>query len=403
MDRDAASRGGLTGMLAQAGRLDTWLHGALILLTIASVWRYLIGHGFGDKAPAILAGAAVLLIVYLAFPWVSRATSPLTAPLWCLTLVVVWSVLVVLAPSFSWVAVTLAFVALRVLRFPQASAVVGVMMFLVIVAWTRMQGEFDPTIVAGPICVAGLAVLAYRLLERDSASRQLLLDELRDAQGDLADAQHEAGVLAERTRLSREIHDSVAQGLTSINLLLQAAEREWAPRPSAAHEYVGQAACTARDSLDEVRRVVRDLAPAELADGDHVALTEALRRAGERMSLDTSTAVAVHIHGEPQPLRADVSTALLRSARGALANIVEHAAASEASISLTYQPDAVSLDVRDNGIGFDTTTANPAPARGHGLAGIRSRAEHFDGQLAVESTPGEGTTIALSIPLERTR
>ena len=402
MEHDAEPSTGLSGVLAQAGRLDAWLHVALILLTLASVWRYLIGHGFGDNAPIILAGAAVLLVVYVAFPWVSRSGSPRTATVWCLTLIATWSVLVVVAPSFSWVAVTLAFVALRVLRFPQASAAVGVMMVLVIVAWTRMQGEFNPTIVVGPICIAGLGVLAYRLLERESASRQRLLDELREAQGDLADAQHNAGVLAERTRLSREIHDSVAQGLTSINLLLQAAEREWNARPRAAHDYVGQAACTSRDSLDEVRRVVRDLAPAELAEGDHIALTAALRRVGEQVTAETTTAVAVHIHGEPQPLPADVSTALLRSARGALANIVEHAAASEASISLTYQPDAVSLDIRDNGVGFNTAGIIPNHNRGQGLAGIRSRARHFDGQLAVESTLGDGTTIALSIPLPAT-
>lgn len=402
MGRSGESSGGLDGLLAQAGRLDAWLHVALVLLTLASVWRYLIGHGFGDDAPIILAGAAVLLVVYLAFPWVSRSASPRTAPIWCLTLVAVWSVLVVLAPSFSWVAVTLAFVALRVLRFPQASVVVGAMMILVIVAWTRMQGDYDPTIVAGPICIAGLAILAYRLLERDSASRQRLLDDLREAQGDLADAQHNAGVLAERARLSREIHDSVAQGLTSINLLLQAAQREWSTRPTAAHDYVGQAACTARDGLDEVRRVVRDLAPAELAEGDHIALAAALHRAAEQVTADTSTEVAVHIHGEPQPLPPDVATALLRSARGALANIVEHSSASEASISLTYQPDAISLDICDNGVGFNTTGIRPRHDRGRGLAGIGSRARHLDGQLAVESAPGDGTTIALSIPLTTT-
>lgn len=178
-----------------------------------------------------------------------------------------------------------------------------------------MQGEFDPTIVAGPICIAGLAVLAYRLLERDSAARQHLLDDLRDAQADPADAQHHAGVLAERTRLSREIHDSVAQGLTSINLLLQAAEREWSTRPTYAHDHLGQVACTARSSLDEVRRVVRDLAPVDLTDGDPTALAAALRRAGEEAAVGTDTTVTVHVHGAPRATPADVSTALVQRPR----------------------------------------------------------------------------------------
>lgn len=399
MEPDVEDRAGLRGILASVGLLDVWLHIAFVVLTLTSVWRYVNGHGFGDDAPVILVGAGILLIIYAASPIVGRSRSPWAAPLWCLTLVAVWLVLVVLAPSFSWIAVSLAFVALRVLRFRAATVVVAAMIVAVVVAWTRMQGQFDPTIIAGPICIAGLAVLAYRLMERESASRQQLLDDLRDAQGDLADAQHSAGVLAERTRLSREIHDSVAQGLTSINLLLQAAEQHWTSRPTAAHGYVRQAALTARDSLDEVRRVVRDLAPAEVADGGASALEAALCRTGEQVSRNGGISVNVRVHGSPQPVPADVSTALLRSARGALANVVEHAAATEATVSLTYQPGSVSLDVRDNGVGFDPTTLGPRGPRGRGLTGIRSRAHHFGGELAVESAPGEGTAVALFLPI----
>ena len=399
MDPDVEDRAGRRGILAGVGRLDVWLHLALVALTVTSVWRYLNGHGFGDDAPLILAGAGTLLAIYSATPTVGRSGSPRAAPLWCLTLVAVWLVLVVLAPSFAWVAVPLAFVVLRVLRFRAATVVVAAMVVTVVVAWTRMQGQFDPTIIAGPICIAGLAVLAYRLMERESVARQRLLDELREAHGALADAQHSAGVLAERTRLSREIHDSVAQGLTSINLLLQAAEQHWSSRPTAAHGYVGQAALTARDSLDEVRRVVRDLAPTELADGGGVALQAALLRTGERVSLDSGLNVSVRVHGDSQPVSAELSTALLRSARGALANVVEHADATEATVSLTYQPGSVSLDVRDNGIGFDPTTVGPRGARGRGLTGIRSRAHDLGGELAVESAPGEGTALALFLPI----
>lgn len=399
MEPDVEDGAGRRGILASVGGLDVWLHVALVVLTLTSVWRYLNGHGFGDDAPLILAGAGILLAIYAASPIVGRSGSPLAAPLWCLTLVAVWLVLVVLAPSFAWVAVTLAFVVLRVLHFRIATVVVAAMMVAVVVAWTRMQGQFDPTIIAGPICIAGLAVLAYRLMERESAARQALLDDLRGAQGDLADAQHSAGVLAERTRLSREIHDSVAQSLTSINLLLQAAEQHWTTRPTAAHGYVAQAALTARDSLDEVRRVVRDLAPEELADGSGAALQAALCRTGEQVSIDSGLSVSVRVHGNPQPVSADVSTALLHSARGALANVVEHAAATEATVSLTYQPGSVSLDVRDNGVGFDPATVGPRGARGRGLTGIRSRAHHFGGQLAVESAPGEGTALALFLPI----
>jgi signal transduction histidine kinase len=248
--------------------------------------------------------------------------------------------------------VPLSFVALRVLPFAAAGAVIASMTAGVVVAWTFMQRGLDATVVTGPVCVAWLTVLAYRALEREAASRQELVHE-----GDLAEAQHSAGVLAERARLSREIHDSVAQALSSINLLPQAAER----------------ACTSRP----------------LAARDHV----------DRAVHGSGTRVDVQVDGTPVEVPADVATALLRTARGALANVVEHAAATEAMVSLTYHPDAASLDVRDDGAGFDRRRTTAAEARGRGLPGIRDRAEQFGGTLTVETAPGEGTALAVTIPL----
>ena len=125
------------------------------------------------------------------------------------------------APSFAWCAVPLAFVALRVLPFKVACAVVAAMVVTVALAWSGMRQVVDPTVLLGPACVAVLAVVAYQALDRDARLRQRLLDDLREAQSELADTQHRSGRLAERARLSREIHDSVAQGLSSINLLLR--------------------------------------------------------------------------------------------------------------------------------------------------------------------------------------
>ncbi|TCO36061.1 signal transduction histidine kinase [Kribbella steppae] len=378
------------GVLGRADGLVTALHTAFVVLVLASAVRYLSGHGFGDRAPWVLAGAVVLLAIYAAY-------RVLPARVWLALLVVVWFGLVLLAPSFAWCAVPLSFVALRVLPFWPACAVVAGMVVTTVVVWTRMTDRLDPTIVLGPVCVAVLAVSAYRALERDAQARQALLDDLHAAQGDLADAQHQAGVLAERGRLSREIHDSVAQGLSSINLLLQAAEREWDDRPVAAREHAAQAAATARDGLDEVRRVVRDLAPAELAAGGP-ALPDALRQTCERLAAHSGVDVQVQVHGTPLALGPEVETALLRTARGALANVLEHAAASTAVVTLTYQPDAVVLDVRDDGRGLGAGSSDPD--RGRGLAGIRDRLQALGGTLVLESEPGEGTALAASIPLE---
>lgn len=375
-------------ILSHATRLVAALHAALVVLVVASVVRYLTGHGFGDRAPWVLVGAVVLLATYAAY-------RVLPSRVWLALLVLEWCVLVLLAPSFAWCAVPLCFVALRILSFRPACLVVAGMVVVTVVQWTRMSDRLDPTIVLGPVCIAVLAVGAYRALERDALARQALLDELHAAQGDLADAQHQSGVLAERARLSREIHDSVAQGLSSINLLLQAAEREWDDKPAVARRHAAQAAAAARDGLDEARRVVRDLAPAELAAG----LPEALRKTCERLAAHSDLDVRVQVHGTPVTLDSEVETALLRTARGALANVLEHAHADSAVVTLTYHPDAVVLDVVDNGRGLSRSRVKIDSDRGHGLAGIRERLRQLGGTLVLESEPGDGTALAASIPL----
>ena len=309
-----------------------WLHVAFVLATVASAGRYVGGHGFGDRAPLVLGGAAVLWPAIRPTLADSTTHGP-DGTVWCLGLVAIWSGLLVVAPSFAWVAVPLAFVALQTLPFSFAAGIIMTMTAAVVVAWTAMQNRFDPTVVVGPLSIAALTVVAYRALERESAERRRLLEELSDAQGDLSEAQHMAGVLAERGRLSREIHDSVAQALSSINLLLQAAEQDWDARPIVARENVGQAALTARDGLDEVRRIVRDLAPTGLGNpADDEALPAALRRTCERAVAASDLHVDVHVHGEPSVVPTPVATAVLRTVRGALANVIEHAAATRAAV-----------------------------------------------------------------------
>jgi signal transduction histidine kinase len=240
-------------------------------------------------------------------------------------------------------------------------------------------------------------VLAYRALDLGRQARQDLVDRLFEAQADLADEQQRTGALAERTRLSREIHDSVGQGLSSINLLLQAAEQVWETHPDTAREHVHTAASTARDGLDEVRRVVRDLAPADLAlDQTGAALPAALRRAAEQVA--PGVQVEVRVDGDPVAVPPEIAAALVRTARGALANVAEHAAARRVAMTLTYQIDEVVLDVRDDGRGFEPDELRPRGSRGRGLAGIRDRAASLGGRADVESAPGEGTTVSVRFP-----
>lgn len=377
-------------------RLGRWLRIVLVVLVVASAWRYAARHGLDQRGVLVLAGAAGLVVLYCAGPLVrGRDWWPRT---WLAVVTVVWVALTLAAPSFAWTAVPLAFAALEVLAFRSAVAVVAVMTAVVSWGWLRLVDGFDPTVVAGPIGMAVVTVLAYRTLERESVTRQRLLDELLAAQDDLAAAQHRAGALAERTRLSREIHDSVGQGLSSINLLLNAAENDWDRRPDLARRHVSTAAGSARSGLDEVRRVVLDLAPAELersrsAQALPAALSDVVARSGHGIDL------RVRVHGTPVAMPDDVASAIIRSARGAVANVVEHSAAARAVVTLTYNADEVLLDVRDDGTGFDLHRRRPVGLRGRGLTGLAERARSLGGRATVESAVGEGTTVSVAFPL----
>lgn len=390
-------RAGVHGILAPAARLDRWLLAVLVVLLVTCAARYVDRHGIHATGIAVLVGA---LVLGLAFATRGLLTGRSWWPtVWVTAMVVLWASLTLVAPSFAWCAVPVAFAVLRVLPFGWAVATVTGMTVVVTVAWLRISDGVDPAQVAGPIAVALVTVLAYRALDLESQARQDLLDRLVEAQADLAEEQRRTGALAERTRLSREIHDSVGQGLSSINLLLQAAEQVWDSQPHAARGHVRTAAATAREGLDEVRRVVRDLAPADLAaDSSGAALPTALRRVAEQTA--PGIRVEVRVDGDPVAVPEAMAAALVRTARGALANVVEHAAARRVVMTLTYQSDEVVLDVRDDGRGFDPAEVRPRDARGRGLAGIQDRADALGGRADVESAPGEGTTVSVRFPLE---
>jgi signal transduction histidine kinase len=387
---------GVRGILAPAERLDRWLLLVLVVLLVTCAVRYLDRHGLDAPGVAVLAGAGALGVAYGTRGLMSgRAWWP---AVWVVGMVVLWGALTAIAPSFAWCAVPVAFAVLRVLPFGWAVGTVVAMTALLTVAWQRITPGLDPVQVVGPVGIALVTVLAFRALDLESRERQELVERLVDAQDALAEEQHRTGALAERARLSRDIHDSVGQGLSSINLLLQAAEQDWDAQPTRSRDLVGTAASTARDGLDEVRRVVRDLAPAVLATADADALPAMLERAAAESGLDVP--VEVRFDGDPGAVPPAVAAALVRTARGGLANVREHAAAGRVALTLTCHPDEVVLDVRDDGRGFDPTRVRPAGLRGRGLAGIKERAAALGGNAYVESAAGEGTTVSVHLPLD---
>ncbi|WP_237668996.1 sensor histidine kinase [Rhodococcus sp. BS-15] len=244
--------------------------------------------------------------------------------------------------------------------------------------------------------VAIAVVLGYQALYRESEQRRALIEELTAARGELAAAEREAGVLGERERLAREIHDTLAQGLSSIHLLLRAAERLLPERAEEANTHVVHARETASINLEEARRFVRALSPPDLENG---SLPSALERLCASTSAAAGLPVDWQLSGVPVPLQTAHEVALLRIAQSALANATQHADATRVAVTLSFMDTEVALDVVDDGVGFDPDTISHGD-RGFGLPGMKSRARSLQGTLVVESRPGLGTAVAVTVPLE---
>ncbi|GAA3345571.1 sensor histidine kinase [Amorphoplanes nipponensis] len=239
--------------------------------------------------------------------------------------------------------------------------------------------------VSGVTAAAGvwLGVWIDRIVEQ-SKERAALIAELESSRAEVARLSHEAGVAAERARLAGEIHDTLAQGFTSIVTLLQAAD------PELADERLALAVRTARENLAESRALVAALAPAALASG---SLPDAVRRQVNRFAEETGLAAAYRLSGDTRALPTAVEVVLLRAAQEALANVRRHAGAHEVAVLLAYAADSVRLVVRDDGRGFDATSA-----AGFGLPGMRARAAQVNGTLTVRSDPDTGTLIEVEVP-----
>jgi signal transduction histidine kinase len=249
-------------------------------------------------------------------------------------------------------------------------------------------------LVAMVVAFCLLGVGYFGTVMRQNRERQRLIDELRRTQAELADAERQAGMMEERQRLARDIHDTLTQGFASIVMLLEAASASL-EGDARSRRHVGRALETARENLAESRRLVWAMRPAVLTDA---SLAEALERLGAQLRDDTGIKVETVVTGSPRSLHPEVETALFRIAQEALANVRHHANASVVTMTLSYMGDPVVLDVLDDGIGF----AQGPGGSGVGLTAMRERAAALGGTLTVESAPGEGTTVVAEIPAART-
>jgi signal transduction histidine kinase len=207
----------------------------------------------------------------------------------------------------------------------------------------------------------------------------------------------EAGVLDERQRLAREIHDTLAQGLTGIITQLEAATRT-AEHPTEQHRHIDTAMRLARESLSEARRSVQAVRPEPL---ENAQLPEALAQVGQRWAAANGVTAQVTTTGNSQRLHPEIEVTLLRVAQEALANVSKHAGASRVAVTLSYMDDVVTLDVRDDGSGFvpsEATRDGAGHTGGFGLTGMRQRVDEVGGALAIESEDGLGTSISATVP-----
>jgi signal transduction histidine kinase len=273
----------------------------------------------------------------------------------------------------------------------------GLVVLLSLVPAVRFVDDWTATMLAEFCVVAVLAVTFsltagswMREIIDQSAERANLIDRLRAAQAEVAQLSEERGMLAERERLAREIHDTLTQGFASILMLVQGAARTTEAGTSA-YEQLIIAAQTARENLAEARALVAGLAPVSLAG----PLDEALKRLADRVGADLGIPLRFSVSGTSRDLPPDCEMALLRAAQEALANARRHAAARSAQITLDYEPDVARLTVSDDGVGFSTSPC----ADGFGLRGMRSRAQMVGGSLHVRSAPGQGTTIVFEVPV----
>ncbi|ARI51512.1 two-component sensor histidine kinase [Streptomyces sp. S8] len=334
-----------------------------------------------------------------------RAGSPSLRPgtraaaVWLGGLCALWIVLLVLSPDALWVAFPLYFLQLHLLPTRSGVAAVLVTAAAAITSFVAHRQEIAPGAFIGPLLGAAVAiatVLGYDALFRESERRRELIVELVATRAELAEAERTAGTLAERERLAREIHDTLAQGLSSIQLLLRAAERTL-PGGAPATAHVRAAREAAQANLAEARSFVRALTPPDLERG---SLAAALERLCARTTGPGLT-VRFAVSGTPVELPTPYEVALLRTAQSALANTVRHAGAGRAEITLSFMDTSVALDVVDDGRGFDPA-AVPVDERGDGgfgLPAMRSRAATLGGTLSVESAPGQGTALAVTLPV----
>jgi ligand-binding sensor domain-containing protein/two-component sensor histidine kinase len=200
-------------------------------------------------------------------------------------------------------------------------------------------------------------------------------------------------ILQERTRLARDMHDTLLQGFAGVIYQLAAASRLMSTAPARGQEKLAKALEQADQSLSEARQMLSSL---RLSALENATLAEALRTAGEQVTSGSTIRFELSVQGQKRELPYEMQAALYIIAREAMNNAFNHAQPDGIAVKLVYSADAVSLAVRDTGSGFELHAAESRPAH-WGLAGMRERARQIGGILTIQTSPGAGTTVEVTV------
>ena len=295
---------------------------------------------------------------------------------WTLLSFALYGLCFIVDPNRLWVGVTLA-------------GIVSAIWFLASLggpAWT---------LVIPVLVFVGSSTIAYAIdrIGKLTAKQAELIRELEAAHDELARSERSRGVLEERTRMAGEIHDTLAQGFTSIVLLARVGTRSTVD----AGDILGSIESTAQENLDTARRLVESSRPDEL---DGASLPDALRR-HLQASLPDHVGGELEVVGTPHPLPGSVETVLLRAAQEGIRNACTHAQPSRVDLTLSYLEDVVTLGVRDDGIGFVAGAVHDRGTLtgGQGLGTLTRRVESLSGRVKIESSDGRGAVLTVQLPI----
>ena len=353
---------------------------------------------------ALAAAWVLTMFTWLDLRWPRRTAGRLV---YFAGLLVVSGVLVAHSPYFIAFAVTCFIQAVLLLPGPLPFAGVAAASVVVYVVPNgfRVQGVQQLLVYAALIglqtlVTGGFGFLGMRMNDEEDKRKRLVADLERALEENaglhvqLLTQAREAGTMDERARMAREIHDTLAQGLTGIVTQLEAVQQA-----GVRSSHVDQACALARESLTEARRSVQALRPAPLESS---RLPDAIAEMARRWSESSSVSLSFQATGEPRPLLAALEVTLFRAAQEALTNVARHARASRVGLTMSYMEDVVLLDVRDDGVGFDPASVNGggrSSGRHHfGLRAMGQRLRQVGGGLEIESAPGAGTAINARVP-----